>query len=437
MSTHSHNSNSSPRGSSASADQSATRTLMMTPASSPTSLQITEGLLDLGLVFDEFELVRFLGNGGMGQVYLASDANLNRTVALKVLYPEKVTNEEVIQRFRSEAQAMAALNHPNVVQVYAFRDHPEIRQMYLVMEYVPGVNIRDQINATGALSVALTVTYALQIAHALAHLNARHIVHRDIKPSNILITEDENAKLIDFGLARLYENGYDAAIEENERGNDITASGVTLGTFDYISPEQARDPRFVDIRSDIYSLGCTLYFMLTGNPPFPQGNPLQKLLQHQSDNPLDIHLHRSDVPESLNQVLQRAMKKNPDERYAGPEAMLEDLEQVAAELNLSPKYGFGLIHHALQTTEAEKDVSLLRWDTLQRSLFWIIPLAVLLVALLVLSWIWQPNTEELQIPSQDLPPAVEPNGSSDAAAEYRNSKDHYVLSPRTQPKEFL
>lgn len=382
------------------------------PKKVPPAVRIEGDILELGVIFDEFELIRYIGGGGMGHVWLAQDGNLNRLVALKVLHTDKIENLEVTRRFRAEAQAVALLNHPNIVQVHAFREDPESRRMYMVMEYIPGENIRDRINESGPLPVEKTVIYALQIAHALAHLDENHIVHRDIKPSNILISPMGDAKLIDLGLARQFGSEEDADDPENVQfrspATDITASGVTLGTFDYISPEQARDPRTVDIRSDIYSLGCTLYFMITGHPPFPQGNPLQKLLQHQSDHPLDVRLHRSDIPESLCNVLFKAMRKNPQQRYSNPLEMIRDLELVTQELGLQPKYGTGFVNQSRWIVPQEERFSLFQWNLLHKNLFWIVPLAVLALVLIVLNLLWTPAPEDVAIPAApELPPAIE------------------------------
>lgn len=148
---------------------------------------------------------------------------------------------------------------------------------YIVFEFIEGVNLRDRVEQIGPLSLSEAVSFTYQIAQALAHSSHRDVIHRDIKPSNVLITPDGKAKLVDMGLARLTRVA--------QANNDLTASGVTLGTFDYISPEQARDPRGADVRSDLYSLGCSFFYMLTGRPPFPEGTVLQKLLQHQADVP--------------------------------------------------------------------------------------------------------------------------------------------------------
>jgi len=387
-------------------DASVTRTLSPEeqneknlPFAELAEVKIDGDLLDLGVIFDEYELIRFIGGGGMGNVWLAQDSNLNRLVALKVLHSDKSANREVIQRFYSEAQVAAMLNHPNISQIYAFRDHRDTHRMFLTMEYIRGENLRDRVKNSGVLKVSETIWIAIQITHALAHMAKFHVVHRDIKPSNILLTETGEAKLIDLGLARIvaapYGNG-----EETESvtiPTDITASGVTLGTFDYISPEQARDPRMVDSRSDIYSLGCTLYYLLTGHPPFPQGNPLQKLLQHQSDHPMDVRLSRVDVPESLNEILNKTMRKNPDERYATPEELLADLEATAQEMGLTfsgPGTDLQLMEFPM--TLGEK-VGILRRYVLPH-LFWLVPLVVFLFAVWFMQKTWTPAATEMELP---------------------------------------
>ena len=195
---------------------------------------------------------------------------------------------------------------------------------YIVFEYIDGTNVRDLVYANGPLPLGDALNYTLQIASALTHAWEREVVHRDIKPSNILITHDGQAKLVDMGLARL------EYLEQAE--HDETATGVTLGTFDYISPEQARNPRDADIRSDIYSLGCTLFFMLTGRPPFPEGTVLQKLLAHQSEPLPDVRELRPDVPDMLAAVLATMLAKRPEDRFQTPldlSAALDDLHRAA------------------------------------------------------------------------------------------------------------
>ncbi|MBQ6107367.1 MAG: serine/threonine protein kinase [Thermoguttaceae bacterium] len=383
-------------------DVSATRT--MDPDEQDENLPFAEvasvkidnnNLLDLGVIFDEYELIRFIGGGGMGNVWLAQDSNLNRLVALKVLQSDKNVKGEIIQRFYSEAQVAALMNHPNISQIYAFRDHRDVHRMYLTMEYVPGENLRDRVKNSGVLKVSETIWIAIQITHALIHMKKFHVVHRDIKPSNILLKENGEAKLIDFGLARITANSPENGMVSVQK--DITQVGVTLGTFDYISPEQARDPRMVDSRSDIYSLGCTLYYLLTGHPPFPQGNPLQKLLQHQSDNPMEVRLSRVDVPDSLSEILNKMMKKNQDERYGSPEELLADLEATAQEIGLSFQGATSTLpFKEFPTIPNEKAVFLKRH--VMPHLFWIVPLVVFLFAVWFLQRTWTPTPTELELP---------------------------------------
>ncbi|MBW3600999.1 MAG: protein kinase, partial [Planctomycetes bacterium] len=237
-----------------------------------------------------FELEEFLG-GGMGAVFRGRDVTLGRSVAVKVL--PRGQDDDTLRRFKNEAQSAARLNHENIARVFYVGE--ENGWNFIIFEYVEGVNIRTLVERQGPLSLEAAINHTLQVAEALDHAYHRDVVHRDIKPSNLIVSNDGSTKLVDMGLARLHQ------VEASR--NDLTASGVTLGTFDYISPEQARDPRTADVRSDIYSLGCTLYYMLTGRPPFPEGTVLQKLLDHQSRIPTDPRVFRPDLPESAVNVL--------------------------------------------------------------------------------------------------------------------------------------
>jgi serine/threonine-protein kinase len=182
--------------------------------------------------------------------------------------------------------------------------------------------VRDIVREDGAFDVARTVDVAMQVADALEHASQRSVVHRDIKPSNIVITPTGRARIVDMGLARLHQMAGD---------RDLTISGMTLGTFDYISPEQARDPRAADVRSDLYSLGCTMFFMLAGRAPFAEGTMVQKLLQHQQEPPPSIERLRPDVPRRLAAILGRLMAKDPGERYQRPVDLVADLTAFADE----------------------------------------------------------------------------------------------------------
>ena len=273
-----------------------------------------------------FELVDFVGGGGMGAVFRATDTLLNRTVAVKVLSRDQAQDEETVKRFRNEAQSAARLDHENIARVYFVGE--DDGWYFIVFEFIEGQNLRDLVAEQGPLPLEQALSITVQVAAALDHAAQREVVHRDIKPSNVLLTSGGRAKLVDMGLARLQPMHTDQ--------DDLTASGVTLGTFDYISPEQARDPRTADARSDIYSLGCTLYFMLTGRPPFADGTVLQKLLSHSSDPPPDPRTLRPDLPDSLLPVLDKMLAKSPADRYAQPGELMGDLLVLAERLGLPP-----------------------------------------------------------------------------------------------------
>ncbi len=268
----------------------------------------------LGTRLDHFQLEEIIGGGGMGVVFRALDTKLNRTVAIKILAREQAGDDETLKRFRNEAQSAARLDHQNIARVYYVGDDRGLN--YIAFEHIEGVNIRDLVDRKGPLPLADVISYTLQVAEALEHASSRSIVHRDIKPSNVLITPRGRAKLVDMGLARLHQV---------EPTDDLTASGVTLGTFDYISPEQARDPRSADVRSDIYSLGCTVYFMLTGRPPFPEGTVLQKLLQHQGDTPPDPRDFNPQLSDDVARIVRKCLAKDPRRRYQKPQGLIEEL----------------------------------------------------------------------------------------------------------------
>jgi predicted Ser/Thr protein kinase len=276
-----------------------------------------------GTTLGVYELEQFVGGGGMGAVFRARDTTLDRTVAVKVLFAESSADEELVRRFRNEAQSAARLDHENIGRVHAVGY--EGGWHFIVFEYIEGRNLRELVSESGPFDVPRTVAVAVQIAVALAHASEREVVHRDIKPSNIIITPDGQAKLVDMGLARLHQVS---------GTNDLTVSGMTLGTFDYISPEQARDPRGADVRSDLYSLGCTLYFLLAGRPPFAEGTMVQKLLQHQQDVAVPIGQIRPDVPRKLAAAVTRLMEKSPDDRYPHPLDLVADLAGLADELGV-------------------------------------------------------------------------------------------------------
>ncbi len=324
------------------------------------------GRLLAGTRLGHYQLQEFVGGGGMGAVFRAHDTMLDRIVAVKVLSKSQSNDEETLRRFKNEAQSAARLDHENIGRVHYVGEDQGWH--YIVFEFIEGINLRDLVDRDGPLSLADAVSYTLQVADALAHASERDVVHRDIKPSNVLIAPGGRVKLVDMGLARLHQ------VEHS--GDDLTASGVTLGTFDYISPEQARDPRNADVRSDIYSLGCTLYFMLTRRPPFPDGTVLQKLLQHQAEEPADAQSLRPDLPDELFKILRRMLAKSPAQRYQTPRALIRDL------LTLATQYGLPAL--SMNTAMFAGDsTARAGW---MRHIPWAAPMAMLLLIAALLSF---------------------------------------------------
>ncbi|QDT16485.1 serine/threonine-protein kinase [Alienimonas californiensis] len=263
----------------------------------------------------KYRPIKKLGAGGMGVVYLAEDVELGRTVALKVLPKRPDMPANLIARFRSEARAAARLHHPGIVTVF---DSGETdRALYIALEYVDGKDVDRLLKTRTRLPPKRATDLVRQVAEALVHLHEKGIVHRDIKPSNIMVRRDGSAVLADLGLAR--------AVEEEAEGG-ITRAGYTVGTVDYMAPEQAKNSRNADIRSDLYSLGCSWFHMLTGRIPYPGDSLTAKLSAHDHDPIPDPRSLHSDIPDSYTAVLQRAMAKDPAERYATPQEFLDDLE---------------------------------------------------------------------------------------------------------------
>ena len=323
-----------------------------------------------GQQLNHFRLDAFVGGGGMGAVFRGTDTALGRTVAIKVLLQQYSDDEETTQRFQNEAQSTARLDHENIARVYYVGQ--DRGWHYIVLEFIEGENLRDLVYRNGPLSLEATVRYTLQIADALEHASSRDVVHRDIKPSNVLISQNGRVKLVDMGLARLHQ------VDNSQ--DDLTATGVTLGTFDYISPEQARDPRNADVRSDLYSLGCTVYFMLTAEPPFPDGTVLQKLLQHQGDAPPDPQQIRPELPASICDITAKLLAKSPRDRYQDPLELSADLLLLANQLNFRPDRNSSVIMrpHGLKTS----------WTS--RHLPWIVPTGLLLLIGMLIHYTTRP-----------------------------------------------
>lgn len=258
-----------------------------------------------GFRLGKYKLLGQIGKGGMSSVYLAEHELMRRRVAIKVLPTSRVNDSSYLERFRLEARAVAKLDDPNIVRAYDIDNDGQIH--YIVMEYVDGQDLHQIIVGQGPLDYDTAADYIAQVAMGLQHAHDMGLVHRDIKPANCLVDKHGVVKLLDLGLAKLTEDDQASLTMANEEN--------VLGTADYLAPEQALNSHEADGRSDIYSLGCTLYFLLTGSPPFPEGSISERLLKHQTARPESIFKARADAPGSLVEICEIMMSKKPAERY--------------------------------------------------------------------------------------------------------------------------
>ncbi len=270
-----------------------------------------------------YEIESFLGQGGFGVVFKAHDSELNRSVAIKVLAPQLASSGVARRRFAREAQAAAAVVHPNVVPIHAVQSEAEFP--YLVMSYVPGCSLQNFVSQNGPMDVKSIVRIAAQVAAGLAAAHRQGLVHRDIKPANILLENGLSRALItDFGLARAAD---DAA---------ATQTGWLAGTPHYMSPEQARGAD-LDGRSDLFSLGSVIYFMATGREPFRSEQPLGILQKISTDRPMSPHRINSDIPKQLSRIVDRLLEKRPEDRIQSAAQLCEILEDYLAHLQQPQK----------------------------------------------------------------------------------------------------
>jgi serine/threonine protein kinase len=278
-----------------------------------------------GLVLGNYVILEKIGAGGMGIVYKAQHRRMKRLVALKVLTPAISRSKPALARFQREVEAAAKLNHTNIV---AAHDADEAQGThFLVMEYVQGSDLAQRIKMHGPLPAAQAIDCIWQAARGLEHAHARGMIHRDIKPSNLLLDDNGTVKILDMGLARFQEDGAANATEATSRP-ELTETGSFMGTCEFMAPEQALNTRNADGRSDIYSLGCTLYYLIAGEPPYKGGTAMEKLLAHREDPIPPLAKGRRDVPPDLEAIYRRMLAKNPAQRYQSMGAVIAAFESL-------------------------------------------------------------------------------------------------------------
>jgi eukaryotic-like serine/threonine-protein kinase len=312
------------------------------------------------LVIGSYVIQERLGEGGMGQVFKARQQGTNNVVALKVIRQERVANPVAVSRYYREVQAATKMQHPNIVRTYDAGQADGT--YYLAMEYIKGVDLSGYVKHRGPLPVRQACQFLAQAAGGLQHIHEHNLVHRDIKPGNLFLEEVASAvdnaapgkqstslqlrsalrapgsahyqlRILDLGLARISEEDISG---EHAGKIALTQEGAVMGTADYMAPEQARDCRAADIRSDIYSLGCTFYFALTGHVPFPGGSAIEKILHHQLDEPVMLEKFRPDLPAPVRAILRRMMAKPPADRFQTPAEVVAAVEPLCDDDGPAP-----------------------------------------------------------------------------------------------------
>lgn len=269
----------------------------------------------------QFQILDTIAKGGMSVVYRALDTAHQRETALKIMLPELTTKPNLLGRFQREARLGAKLQHENIVRVYDSGEHLGIN--FMALELVQGMDLDYYLEQKGRLPPAEAILLIIQSGRALAHMYERKIVHRDIKPANFILAQgngQSTMKLIDLGLAR----------EKNDDEGRMARTGTALGTVDYMAPEQAKDSASADVRSDIYSLGCTWYELLAGRPPFPDGDLAERIQQHAEVEAPDVRQFNPPTTVAMVKTLQRMMAKDPTCRHQTPAELLQDLASCGA-----------------------------------------------------------------------------------------------------------
>lgn len=300
----------------------------------PTLLKVPEDPPAALREHPRYRLISLLGAGGMGVVYKAEHRLMHRLVALKIIHPELVQAAGMVERFHREVRAAARLSHPNIIHAYDAEQAGSTH--FLVMEFVDGMDLELMVRAHERLQVETACEFARQTALGLQHACERGMVHRDIKPHNLMISATGQLKILDFGLARMAsETAFHANpsvpltaswhVLAEALAEAYTSRGAVMGTPDYIAPEEASDARKADIRADIYSLGCTLYRLLTGKVPFPGRTAEDKIRGHCEHEPIPLAAYRPDVPPEICKIVTRMMAKDPKDRFELPIHVAENL----------------------------------------------------------------------------------------------------------------
>src|SRR5207248_1355187 len=293
--------------------------------------------LDAGTQLGRYEIRSQLGAGGVGEVYLARDTSeLERTVALKFLPAEVAADQKRMQRFIQEAKTVSALNHPNILTIYEFGQADSVR--FIATEYVDGVTLRDEMRER-RLKLHDVLDIAMQIAAALNAAHEAGVVHRDIKPENIMVRRDHIVKVLDFGLAKLTMKSAaaESAAVDSEAGTKVlinTEPGLVMGTASYMSPEQSQGSASVDHRTDIWSLGVVLYECIAGRVPFEGKDIHRQIIAIQETDPPPLSKFAEGVPERLEEIVEKALAKDPDERYQTAKDLLIDLRNLKRKLDV-------------------------------------------------------------------------------------------------------
>lgn len=274
-----------------------------------------------GLTLDDYIILEKIGSGGMGMVFKAEHRRMKRLVAIKLLSDTAMKAPENVRRFHREVQAAAKLTHPNIVAAHDAREWKG--RHYLVMEYVDGTDLAQLVAKKGLLSIDQAVDYILQAAKGLEHAHKTGLVHRDIKPANLLLDKSGVIKILDMGLARLQV--HQGPLAETKDDSELTQTGSIMGTVDFMSPEQALDSRHADATADIYSLGCTLYYLLVGRPLYEGETVLSRLVAHRETPAPALRAARKDVPAQIEVIYGKMVAKSAADRYQTMAEIIRDL----------------------------------------------------------------------------------------------------------------